>query len=127
MRAGIPLIWKAIAAGGVVLAAVAIFVAVVLNVKLEDEGANRRDQSCELFESAHLADVEGLRRTYGYLVELTPEQAAEPINRLLIRLLPEAEREARKDRAPEYCDEPRIGLPEPDPVVPERPAALRKT
>ncbi len=125
MRPGVPLIWKAIAAGAMVLAASAVLVAVVLFVKLEDEGAGRRSQSCELFEAGHLADVKGLRRTYGYLAGLSTEQRAEPLNRLLLRVLPETEREARIDRAPAYCDEPRIGLPEPDPVLPERPAALR--
>lgn len=107
------------------------------------EGAERRDDSCRKDERLHLEQVTRLRRTYEYLAALTPKQRREPINAAVLRFLPQTERDARVDPAPDFCDEPGekaealwyrtkgrqgappVGLREPDPVVPERPAALK--
>jgi len=95
------------------------------------ERVARSNQSCELFETDHLQDVQQLRQTYRYLISLTPEERQEPLNRFVLINLPDAEQQALVDRAPEYCDgeQPNgddIGLPEPDPKVPDRPAELVK-
>jgi hypothetical protein len=88
------------------------------------EQAERRDQNCHLFEGDHLRDVEDLRSTYKYLNQLTAVERRTAINQAILRSLPMAEGEARVDRAPDYCDAPGVGLPEPDPVVPDRPLGL---
>lgn len=100
--------------------------------RLAAETAERRDQSCRLFEGQHLADVEQLRRTYDYLEH--PAKGTEGLVPLILAQLPETERKARTDSAPAYCDEPGalaeaegkppVGLPEPDPVVPCRPKSI---
>lgn len=88
------------------------------------EGVERRDQSCRLFEGQHLADVRRLRRTYRYLLSLSATEREMALNQFVLRSLPQTEREARLDRAPDYCDEPGVGRSEPDPVIPHRPAQL---
>jgi hypothetical protein len=92
--------------------------------RIEREGVERRQQSCQLFESDHLADVQALRRTYHYLGGLSARERRTGINRALLVNLPRTEQEARTDSAPDFCDKPGVGLPEPDPVVPERPRGL---
>ena len=89
----------------------------------------RSDQACELFETDHLQDVQSLGATYKYLAQLTPEERNQALNRFILLQLPQTEQQALVDRAPEYCDETTptgddVGLPEPDPVVPDRPAKL---
>lgn len=88
------------------------------------EGAERRDQICLSAEREHLNDVTSLTRTYEYLGSLTRGERMQPLNRFLIRSLPEAENKVRIDPAPPFCDEPDVGLPEPDPRIPHRPAEL---
>lgn len=89
-----------------------------------NEASERRDQNCELFEADHLDDVKRLRGTYRYLMLPVAEQ--EPtLTKLVFAQLPMLEREASADQAPAYCDEEGVGLPEPDPKVPERPEVLR--
>ena len=88
------------------------------------EAIDRRDQSCSLFERQHLTEVNQLRDTYRYLESIPPENRSDPINKFIRSSLPEVERTAQVDRAPPYCDEPGVGLPEPDPVLPKRPKAL---
>jgi outer membrane murein-binding lipoprotein Lpp len=104
----------------------------------EAEGRERRDQQCELFERQHLDDVKQLRGTYKYLLRLPPSELrapTNPLNEAVILQLRETERAATRDSAPDFCDEPGadaerrgaepVGLPEPDPKVPRRPAALK--
>ncbi len=93
--------------------------------QIKTERTERTNQSCNISERKQQGDVRSLKLTYDYLVSLTPEQAREPLNALIYRELPRAEKEARLDDAPSFCDEPGIGLPEPDPKVPERPQALK--
>lgn len=98
----------------VVLAAVLSF---------QHESADHRDQLCLHDERQQGYAVDRLRSTYGYLVELTAAQRREPVNQLVLRTLPGLEREAR-ERVPGFCNEDDVGLPEPDPVIPERPAGI---
>lgn len=94
-----------------------------------DQNAQRRDsrnQICLGDEREHRRNVEGLRLTYRYVLELEPDQLNEPINRLIITQIPQAEQDAYIDQAPAFCDDPGIGEPEPDPTVPARPRAIDK-
>jgi hypothetical protein len=84
----------------------------------------RRDQSCKLTETAQLKKVESLENTYRYLSALTTEERATTLNRFIFQGLRKQEQEARIDSAPKFCDEPGIGLPEPDPPIPARPQNL---
>lgn len=110
--------------------------------QIEREGTRRRDQICLRDEREHLNAVNGLKLTYRYLGSLTQEQRRDPINALLLDQLPRTELEAKTDSAPPFCDQPGvkaerryrlgkpggkppIGLPEPDPKIPKRPAALK--
>lgn len=92
------------------------------------EGEERRDQTCKLFETQHLADVKRLRNTYSYLGNLPVAEWGTTVTVAIVQGLRDLERDARTDSAPPYCDEPGalaeargakpIGLPEPDPKVP---------
>jgi hypothetical protein len=103
------------------------------------EQRQRIDQNCYLFETDHLDDVTQLRNTYRFL-----EAARSSVNtadnttvlyQFIVAGLPELEKRAHKDNAPDYCDLPGakaeargaavVGRPEPDPVVPDRPKSLR--
>lgn len=116
-----------ISLAALVLAGASIFLSAFLFTKLASEGADRRDQSCRLFEGDHLADVQRLMRTYAYLER---QSRTSDLTSEVVRGLPELEQEARVDTAPAYCDEPGakaekagadpVGLPEPDPKVPAR-------
>jgi hypothetical protein len=99
-----------------------------------------RHQNCVLFESDHKRDVDSLSDLYGYLRTLSPAEFEQPLNRFILRTLPEREAEAGTDRAPAYCDEPGVraetlyrlgrggappvGIKEPDPRLPKRPRGL---
>jgi hypothetical protein len=90
------------------------------------ESRERRDQTCTISERQHQQDVLQLRRTYRYLVD--PEQFGDrkgsDLYNVVLAQIGRTENEARIDRAPHFCDEPGIGLPEPDPVLPTRPTGL---
>jgi hypothetical protein len=88
------------------------------------EALRARDANCLQFERDHLADVTQLRQTYFYLAQLRDDELGDAINRFVIARLPETERLARTDTSPDYCDAPGLGLPEPDPVLPKRPAGF---
>lgn len=117
--------WRRVAATALVLAAVACALTAYLFARLDGESAIRTDQVCRLFETDHLADVTRLRNTYAYLDALPAKERGAPLNRALLRQLPQLEDEAGTDQAPEFCDEPGVGLPEPDPVLPKKPESLK--
>jgi hypothetical protein len=90
----------------------------------QEDTAARVDQSCTLAEQKQKDDVRQLRDTYGYLARHR-HSLDRGLAKEVIRALPETERRAQQDDAPPYCDEPNVGLPEPDPVIPSRPTFLR--
>ena len=99
--------------------------------RLEREQTERRNQTCTLNEGDHLQDVTELRRTYKRLpqalefyLETAPERLRPFLRNAIASDLVRLEKEARIDAAPQFCDEPGIGLPEPDPVIPKRPKGL---
>jgi hypothetical protein len=98
-----------------------------LVTRIEVEGRERRDQACVLNERDHLADVQNLKRAYDRLPEafafymsIAPADMKPLLRSMIAQDLKRLEQEARVDQAPEYCDEPGVGLVEPDPVIPER-------
>jgi hypothetical protein len=117
--------WRVMSALALVLASASMLLSVFLFTLVRREGSERRDQSCRIAERKQRADVERLHRTYAYLLrELRAGRTDTPLNIEVLRGLGQAEAEAREDDAPPFCDEPGVGLPEPDPVVPDRPLVL---
>lgn len=97
-----------------------------LAVRLDREGVARRDQTCALQETKQKADVDALARTYDYLAGLSRAERRERLNVVILAQLPRTVREAQIDDAPPFCDQPGVGLPEPDPKLPRRPPGLGK-
>ena len=99
--------------------------------QIKQESRGRRDQSCSLSEREHLEDIRTLRRAYRrtpkaleFYLQVAPRGFRPFLRNAVYADLARLEKEARVDRAPEFCDAPGIGLPEPDPVVPKRPPNL---
>lgn len=102
---------------------------------IQAEGVDRRDQTCIVFErdaisakTAYVDAKEALDRTNNYLKTLTPEERKTRINAAVIAGVPRLEetvdrrwRDAKATAAPPYCDEPNVGLEEPNPALPARP------
>ena len=85
------------------------------------EAADRRDQTCLLFERSYHRSVQSLEQTYRFLERATPRQARDPIVAAILAQLPQTELRVRDERNPAYCDKPGVGLREPNPRVPKRP------
>ena len=119
-------LWRITTSLALVLAAFSLLASVWLYTKTQDESRARRGQTCTITEREQAAEVQQLRNTYEYLLELEGVQLHDPLNRALLRQLPMVEARAEEDNAPKFCDEPGIGLPEPDEKVPDRPARLRR-
>lgn len=120
-------IWQWVVIGTVFLISTAVAVAVGYALGQWDrERRDRINEACTISERKQFTDVTTLRKTYEYVADLTAAQKREPLNRAIIAQLPSLEVDARTDDAPSYCDEPDVGLPEPDPQVPERPAGLMR-
>jgi hypothetical protein len=110
--------------------------------KSEKERQERAHQTCTLFERNHADDVKRLTATYKYLLGLNNQQRLEPLNQAVLAGLSETEAKVRTDIAPVYCDKPGekaeklwkktkgkegkppVGLPEPNPKIPERPKGI---
>ena len=105
---------------------------------INTEGIDRRDQTCRAFERDTLASVtqfedakDRLRRTRFYLARLTGPELPERLNQEIARSIPrmvtdmrQKQLEAALSAAPAYCDEEGVGLPEPNPELPDRPKAI---
>ena len=89
--------------------------------RIRSETRERIDETCRIQETKQRSDIESLRRTYEYLASLSSAELTQPLNRTILAGLPRTIREATIDDAPDYCDEPGVGLPEPDLRLPERP------
>lgn len=102
---------------------------------IESEGAERRDQTCVAFERDAIAAVNAYReasvrleRTEKFLERIPPGTEDEPLNREIRLNLPRLREEvdakyaeAKTASAPPYCDEPGVGLKEPNPTLPSEP------
>lgn len=85
----------------------------------------RTDQSCKLFEREHLRNVQSLEGTYSYLRQARDTGETDTLlYKLVLKNTPRTISEGETDTAPEYCDAPNTGLPEPDPKIPPRPKFL---
>lgn len=93
--------------------------------KIEVEGRERRDQTCQTLELQYRDNLHSLQATYRYLLGLSDEQAREAINTAIALELPRTERRALLSRPPAYCSDPGVGLPGRTPTVPARPKELR--
>lgn len=91
--------------------------------RLQAEAKQRRDQSCTIQEKKQLADIVQLQQTYRFLLD--PESKKNGLYGPVLIALPRTESEAREDDAPDFCDDPGVGLPEPDTKVPPRPTAIK--
>jgi hypothetical protein len=109
--------------------------------QLEREGRARRSATCRSFEGNHRQEVQeldraydSLARTYGYIDGLSAAERKQGINAAIVAALPRQETETRRledvarndqyqlgEYVPAYCDEPNVGLPEPDPKLPKPP------
>jgi hypothetical protein len=117
---GLRLIRRVLVVFGVALALNIAFSAAQF-FRISQEGNERRHQICLAAEREHLAAVDRLKRVYAYL---TGDNRQPALDRVALAELPRTEEQARWDVAPEFCDVPGLGLPEPDPVVPGRPAGI---
>jgi hypothetical protein len=87
----------------------------------QSETKNRIDQLCTVQETKQKSDVDALAQTYRYLAGLSGDELSQSLNKAVLAGLPRVIREAETDDAPRYCDDPGVGLPEPDPKLPKRP------
>ena len=107
--------------------------------EFEEEARGRRNQSCRGDEQEHKDNVRALRQTYRILSSPKLRSQFDPgLIQFAIANLPQTERKAREDQAPEFCDFPGVkaeklwfkthgkrgkpptGLREPDPVLPKK-------
>lgn len=100
--------------------------------KIEDESTQRRDQSCRGWEKAHAQEIKELKRSYAFYRD--PSPALKPLldNPISLIVLRERVRNAQSDQdqfgqfVPKYCDEPGVGVKEPDPKVPKTPPRITR-
>lgn len=97
--------------------------------QIKKEGEQRRDQICLGAERTYNSEVTTLKSTYRYLEELKPREVSSSINVAVLRGLPQTEDTVKTGAAPAFCDETNsdgspVGLPEPNPTVPKRPAKV---
>lgn len=94
--------------------------------QLKSEGKTRRDQACLVNEKKQREKVRQLSETYRFLLaQKAAGEDSSVLYRFIVAALPQQEKNALLDEAAPFCDEPGIGLPEPDPRIPKRPAALK--
>lgn len=142
--------WPALRLAAFVLLAIASIYAAARTFELADENRkavarievqriDSRNQICLSDEREHKDKVNQLVRTYDYIAKLKPSDYDQTINVAVILQLPQTEKAGQTDTAPDFCDITRhvrgkdgklhdvaVGLPEPDPVVPKRPAQVTK-
>lgn len=97
-----------------------------LALRVATEATARVNESCIQSEGRYENAVQQLSSTYKYLSQLTPSELNNTLNKFVIRQLPQTEQNARDSQAPAFCDKPNVGAPEPNPIFPERPAAVTK-
>jgi hypothetical protein len=89
--------------------------------QVKQESTERRDQTCVIFERQAQAAVDQVVATYKYIAGLKPHELAEPLNQAVLAQLPQTVANANNSEAPPYCDQPGVGLPEPNPQLPNPP------
>lgn len=81
--------------------------------RIEQVRAASRDQTCTLFERQEKTSVREVHNTYAYLEGLDLKDYGTSITRAIIQRLPQLRQDAKAARAPQYCNLPGVGLPEP--------------
>jgi hypothetical protein len=113
----------------------ALGIALFAVLHLNHESAQRRDQNCIVFErdaiaakTAYVTAKEQLDNTERYLANLPAAERKTTINVAVAANLPRLEetvdlqwRNAKASAAPPYCDQPGVGLDEPNPALPSKP------
>lgn len=113
-----------------IMATLALGSAIALYINSAKESKHRRSDTCRVFEGQHLQEITDLKGGYDYLASI-PRSKWTQLEKTVYKRLPKQESDAKSDTdqlgpyVPAYCDEEDIGLPEPDPVVPKRPATLK--
>lgn len=122
--------WRIVAGLALLLASASLLLNGLLYDRGISEAAERRDQNCLSFEGKHAQEVRDLDDQYAFLLTAPRERWDDTQTFVYERTLPALEREAVRDndplgeRVPAYCDEPGVGLAEPDPCIPKRPQSL---
>lgn len=88
---------------------------------IASQARTQRDGQCEVFERLEVAAIVKVRTQYAYLEELPREEYGSNLTKAIVRGLPSIYRDAEASRAPAYCNEKGIGLPEVAPFVPALP------
>jgi hypothetical protein len=97
----------------------AVGVAFYAIVKVVNEGAARRDETCKLFERQHAADVKQVTATIDFLRNPPPQLAG--LVGIARAQLKDTYVKAVASTEPGYCNEPGVGLAEPGPKLPPPP------
>lgn len=131
-------IWRVLPLVALVLAGASMFLSALLygrsvdtTNRIEAETTERRDQACRGYEAVYRNEVKELGNTYDFFLHPPKEFEGLLKDPRVIQSLRDSERDARSDAdgygqfVPPACDDPGIGLPEPDPVAPPRPKELR--
>lgn len=98
--------------------------------RLTSESTERRSQTCATFETQYVEEVRKVRDTYAYVAGLPQQDRTSFLNRTIVKAVPEIERNARSEsdasgvKVPAFCNERGVGLPEPSPPPPSRPAIV---
>jgi hypothetical protein len=87
--------------------------------RIEKDRNARRNDTCVTAERQEATSVKAVIRTYAFLRTLPRSERGTAITRAIVRNLPMTYANAKADRAPKYCDEPGVGLPEPGPRLPQ--------
>lgn len=97
-----------------------------LAVRVATDAKARVNESCIQSETRYDNAVERLASTYRYLVALPADERQTTLNQFIIKSIPQTEQDAKDSKAPTFCDKPNTGLPEPNPIFPERPPIVVK-
>lgn len=95
-------------------------------IRVDRDARIRVNESCATAEQRYKAAVEQLANTYRYVVALSPEERRSTLNQFVIKAVPKQEADLRGLTPAKFCDDPNIGLPEPNPTVPARPPNFPK-
>ena len=88
--------------------------------RFQSEGIKRRDESCRYFELQESVSTRRVLSTYDYLDHLPKSEWGSPLTQTIIQSLPDTYADAIANRAPDYCNDPGVGLKEPGSKLPKK-------
>lgn len=86
------------------------------------QARTQRDGQCQVFERLEVAAVKRVQTQYDYLEQLPSTERGSNLTKAILRGLESAYEDAVASKAPAYCGEKGVGLPEAppyDPALPE--------